>query len=352
MTTRRRNLVLLALVLLLGVAGAFFVAPAGREEAAVEAVPSGAFLVITLDLTRLRASPLAHDLGDLREVSDVATLCGFDPLAHARAVAIGVPEKPDGVFGLAITNDLSRDDLARCAERVMSARSATASITQHGSWTVVEQKGLLEANRPKIAYRDGAPLLVGRGDYLRTMQAAVDGETTRAVDGPKHASLRKRATARGGPDTVLVATALLPQSVRDRIRDEMSDEAGSSESKRKTMAAILSVSAVSVSLASQGENLDVFAELDCETADTCATVRDFLDRKRKSVADQPGARFVGIGALLDALRIEARGTSLVLSLAAPETEVVRAVRAAFSAAYAPPAPPPPAPSASGFSPRR
>ena len=352
MTTRRRNLLVLALVLAVAAAGAVFLAPPWRTRDAVEAIPSGAFLVVTVDLVALRASPLARDLASVREVSDVAELCGFDPLARARTVAIGVPEKPDGVFGLAVTHDLGRDELARCAERVMSARSATASITQHGSWTVVEQRGLLEgATRPKIAYRDGAPLLVARGDYLATMQAALDGETPRVTEGHDHAALRARAAARAGKNAVLVATALLPKSVRDRIKDEMSDEAEPSESKRKTMDAILAVTAVSLAVASHGEDLDVFAELDCETDAACATVHDFLERKRKSLAKEPAARFVGIGALLDALRIEPKGSSLELSLSAPETEVVRAMKALVSAAFSP-SPPPPAPSASGFSPRR
>lgn len=352
MTTRRRNVALLVLVLVLGAAGAIWLGPSMRERAAIDAVPSGAFLVATLDLAALRASPLGHDLSSVREVSEVGELCGFDPLSRARAIAIGVPEKPDGVFGLSITHDLSRDELARCAERVMGARSATPSITQHGSWTVVEQRGILsDATRAKIAYRDGAPLLVARGDYLATMQAALDGETPRVVDGYDHAALRKRATARAGKDVLLVATALLPKSVRDRIKDEMSDGTESSESQRKTMSAILAVSAFSLSVAARGDDLAVFAELDCESDGACATVHDFLERKRKIIASQPSARFVGIGGLLDALHLETKGSSLELSLSAPETEIVRAARAALHAAFSP-APPPPAPSASGFSPRR
>jgi hypothetical protein len=359
MTTRSRNVLVLALVLALGAAGAWLLAPTVRERAAVEAVPSGAFLVVTVDLVKLRASPLAHELSNVREVSDVAELCGFDPLSRARSVAIGVPEKPDGVFGVAVNHDLGRDELARCAERVMSARSAMPRVTQRGSWTVLEQEGVLsEATRPKIAYRDGAPVLVARGDYLATMQAALDGQTPRAIDGGEHAALRKRILRRAGSGALLVATALLPKRVRDRIQQEMTDEGDAPASSQKTMSAILSVSAVGLAITARGDTLDAFAELDCESEDACAAVRDFLDRKRKTVAARPAARFIGLAGLLDALRMDARPpgkgrpASLELSLSAPESEIARATKALLAAAFAPPPAPPPSAGASGFSPRR
>ena len=347
MTTRRRNVLLLLGVLALAAVGAFYLTPAASEPAAVDAVPSGAFLVVTADLAALRASSLAKDLGGLREVSDVAELCGFDPLAHAKSIAVGVPEKPDGVFGVAITSDLARDALVHCAERVMSARSAMPNVTQHGSWTVLEQEGFIaEATRPRIAYRDGAPLLVARGDYLATMQAALDGRTPRAVSAEGHAALRRRAPK----DAFFIATALLPKSVRDRIQHEMTDENDTSESQKKTMNAILAVSAVSLAAAPRGDLLELAAELDCDTEDACATVRDFIDRKRKSIASQPAARFAGIAGLLDALHLDAKGPSLELRLTAPESEIARAIRAILSSAFAPA--PKTAPSASGFSPGR
>ena len=360
MTTRRRNVLLLLGVLVLAALGAFYLAPAASEPAAVDAVPSGAFLVVTADLAALRASPLANDLGGLREVSDVAQLCGFDPIAHAKSIAIGVPEKPDGVFGVAITSDLAKDALVHCAERVMSARSAMPEVTQHGSWTVLEQEGFIaEATRPRIAYRDGAPLLVARGDYLVTMQAALDGRTPRAVAGSAaggtaqtsgraegHAALRRRAPA----GSFFIATALLPKSVRDRIQHEMTDESDTSESQKKTMNAILAVSALSLSAAPRGDLLEVAAELDCDDEAACATVGEFIDRKRKSTASQPAARFAGIAGLLDALHLEAKGPSLELRLTAPESEIARAIRAVLSSAFAPA--PKTAPAASGFSPGR
>ncbi len=352
MTTRRRNLLVLAGVLALAIAGAFVFAPASRQRAAIEAVPEGAFLVVTVDVAKLRESPLMREASTLHEVSDVSEECGFDPLTHVQSIALGVPEKPDGVFGIAVTNDLAEKDLAHCAERVMGARSATPRFTKHGSWTVLEQEGVItEATRPKIAYRDGSPLLIARGDYLATMQAAIDGTTKRADTSTDHAALRKIATDRSADHAILIATAVLPKSLRDRLKDEMSDEAESSETRKQTMAAILSVGKVALAVSGHGDSLDVFIELDCESEAACGTVRDFLDRKRKSVAATTAARFTGIAGLLEAIHAEVHGGALDLTLSAPESEIVRAIRAVLSGGGAPDVPTQ-GDGGPGFSPRR
>ncbi len=337
MTTRRRNLIVLAVVLAVSALGAFFFAPAARDRTASSAIPQGAFLFVTLDLVKLRESPLATELSSLREVNDDSRECGFDPIARAKSIAIGVPEKPDGVFGLAITHDLAEADLAKCAERVMSIRSAPPRFTQHGSWTVLEQEGILsEATRPKIAYRDGSPLLVARGDYLATMQGALDGTSPRAETDSEHAALRKVATGAAHGNAIVVATAVLPKSLRDRLKNEMSEETGASETKTATMNAILSVRALALSIAAHGDDLDLFAELECETDAACATLRDFLEKRRKTIAAEPAARFAGVSAILDAARIEKHGPSLNVTVSAPESEMARAVRAIYASAFAPP----------------
>jgi len=353
MTTRRRNVLVLLAVLALGSIGAWLLAPAVRDRTAVEAIPSGAFLVVTIDFEKARDSALARDLAQLADVGEMQELCGFDPVSHVRTLAVGVPEKPDGVFGIAFTHDLSEDDLGKCAQRMMSLRSATPRFTQRGSWTVLEQEGAIaEATRAKIAYRSGSPVLVARGDYLATMQSALDGQTARAESDGDHEKLRKAARAHQG--TIAIATAVLPKSIRDRIKNEMEGE--TSPDKNATMTAILAVRALTVSVATRHDDVDVFAELACENEGACATLREFLDRKRKSIAQEPAARFAGIGAILDGAHVEANGASLDVSLSGSESEMARAARAVIGAAFGPtekrgiPTSPKARPSASGFSP--
>jgi hypothetical protein len=318
MTTRQRNAVLLVAVLTLSAIGVYLFAPGTRERAAVDAVPDGAFLLVTIDLGRLRATPLARELASLQDVSDVSETCGFDPLDRATAIAVGVPEKPDGVFGIAVTtHDLPEDDLLRCAERMMGARSATPHVVKHGAWTEVEQQGILaQARSAKVAYRSGAPLLVARGDYLATMQAALEGERLRAKDAANHAALRK-ALLDQHPDAFFVATALLPKSVRQRVGDEVEEN----ESKKRLMTAILAVNAVALSIAARGELLELAARFECETGDACATVRDFLERKVKGLPYD--------------VRLEVHGPIIEASLTAAESDVARGLRALFSSAVRP-----------------
>jgi len=365
MTTRRRNVLVLLAVLALGGIGAWLLAPAVRDRTAVEAIPSGAFLVVTIDFEKARDSALARDLAQLADVGEMQELCGFDPVSHVRTLAVGVPEKPDGVFGIAFTHDLSEDDLGKCAQRMMSLRSATPRFTQRGSWTVLEQEGAIaEATRAKIAYRSGSPVLVARGDYLATMQSALDGQTARAESDGDHEKLRKAARAHQG--TIAIATAVLPKSIRDRIKNEMEGETSpdknastdprSGTSRTATMTAILAVRALTVSVATRHDDVDVFAELACENEGACATLREFLDRKRKSIVQEPAARFAGIGAILDGAHVEANGASLDVTLSGSESEMARAARAVIGAAFGPtekrgiPTSPKARPSASGFSP--
>jgi hypothetical protein len=313
-TTRQRNALVLAGVLALSALGVWLFAPVPREHKPIDAIPDGAFMLATVDLVKLRESPLGGELASLQDVSQVAQMCGFDPLLRATQLAVGIPEKPDGVFGVALTtHDLAEDELVHCAERVMSARSAMPHVVKRGSWTEIEQEGVIAlATRPRIAFRQGSPLLVGRGDYLATMQATLDGDHLRAKDAPDHAALRKAMLERS-PDALLVVTGILPKAVRERI-------AGQEGTPNATMSAILAVTSFGLSLTSQATIVDVVAKLECETEAACATVKDFVDRKVK------GTLLAGL------IRAEAHEAKLDLTLTAPEADIVRAIRALLSAA--------------------
>jgi hypothetical protein len=110
---------------------------------------------------------------------------------------------------------------------------------------------------------------------------------------------------------------------------------------------------VTVSLATHADDVEVFAELECDSAGSCSTLRDFLDKKRKSIAQDPMARFAGVGAILDGAHIEAKGAVLDVTLSGAESEMARAARAVLTAAFGPregriPTSPKARPSASGF----
>ena len=310
MTTRRRNLLVLGAIILAAAAGLVVFRPKGHPTVAADAIPDGAFLLVTLDLDRLRASPLGPDIAALRQVGEVSTTCGFDPLAHVRSLAVGVPEKPDRVFGVALmTHDLSEEDLVGCAQRVMSARSATAHVVRHGAWTEIEQQGLLaEATRPRIGYREGMPVLVARADYLGDMQAAVDGDRIRAGATPDHAALRKAALEHSG-DALLVATAILPKAVRERIAGEVTTSA-----QAGAMPAVLAVSTVAAAVSVHGQDVEVFAELGCESDAAAGELRALIERKTK--------------ALPLSLYVETHGSRLDATLHVPAGQLLHLVQEA------------------------
>src|SRR3979490_1940676 len=117
MSTRLRNLLFLAGIVGIAVLG-FFLAGGAAPPSALDAVPAESFLVATVDLEALRASPWGAKLGALGESGrqDVKQRCGFDPLARAKELAIAVPEEEaPGEFGVVARGDLGTQDIARCA---------------------------------------------------------------------------------------------------------------------------------------------------------------------------------------------------------------------------------------------
>ncbi len=325
---------MLLAVLAVALVGAWFGAPPPAPERALDAVPRGSFLVATIDLTRLRASPLAAELGVLQEVSDVASRCGFNPLARAKVVAVAVPEEENGEFGLAVTHDLSPEEIRGCASRVMAERGASPRLRQEGAYWVLDQdEGGDGLAQPEIAYRQGAPLLVGRGAWLTTMRKALDREVPRLDAKDPHSALRAAVT---GPDApAVVVSAVLPRRLRERLKREMAGEAEGHGAA--TMDAVLSVSeaAASLTLHDAGRSMHLAVHLVCEDAASCETVRAFLERKRSAIASRPGAHLVGIGQVLDAVHLEAHGAALDATLDARVDDVIRAARAAWKYGSAP-----------------
>ena len=342
MTTRRRNLLLLLATLALAGGGAYLTGSPDRSRDVLDAVPDHTFLLVTLDLPKLRASPFAAELASLHEVTDVSQTCGFDPMARAKMVAIAIPEAENGEFGLALTHDLTRDEMSACARNVTASRGTSFEMRQDGPYVLLESTSSVEPGPPaQIAYRDGAPLLIGRGAWLGSMRAALDGREPRVLSRPAHAALREVAGANAatGARPSIVATAVLPKGLRDRLRKQMAGEADT-ERGVETMDAVLAVSEVAVAVTTGGaeEPVKLFAELRCERAGACETVRAFVDRKRVAFASVPMVKALGFAPLLDAIQLSAQGEVLEahVELAAGDvSRVLSALKQAWSSPAAP-----------------
>jgi hypothetical protein len=352
MRTRTRNALILAAIGGLAGAGAYFGGAPARQRAALEAIPEHTFLLVTIDPKKVRASPLAGELGALREVSEVSTTCGFDPLDRAREIVIAIPEEESGEFGLAVTHDLTRDEVGTCAKKLAAERGDGATLRQEGPYVVLEASESIDPGpKGQIVWRDGAPLLVGRGAWLGKMRGALDGTEPRVASQKAHSALREVVGANAGEAArpALVATAVLPKALRERLRRQMVTEGDAPGSKSaQTMDAILAVGevAISVKTTSATAPVTVFAELRCEKPGACETVRAFLERKRTKLGQDPLVRLMGFGPILDAVTLEANGEVLDARAEWAAADVRRVLSALGRALFPPPPDAPPLPSRS------
>jgi hypothetical protein len=331
-----------------------------REVHAIDSMPASSFLVVTLDVDLLRASPLGAPLlggpgSQLLADRTLAATCGFDPLERMREIAIAVPVEDDtGEFGVAIRADLSKDELVECARKVIDARGGADHVTirQSGSFTLVEPDGPLSRRYPTLAYREGGPFIVARGAWLDTLLATTEGKLPSVRHESRHLALRRELgqTSDEHPAFALVATVLLPKEMRERIKRDMGPEvAGASGSANSPalMAGVLGVESAGLGVATgdaSGSETRATIELRCEDEGACAAVARLIDKTRREWSSDLGVRLLGLGTLLDNLGVEAKGASLRVTTHAPAGEAAKWVERLLELKSGRPATPRPRPS--------
>jgi hypothetical protein len=339
----RRQYVVFFVVVAAVVAAGFALARSRGQRAGarevLDAVPGDSWLVVTVDVAALRASPLAKPLlgGGTSELAGLGPLpdaCGFDPVPRLRTLAVASPEGGErGDFGVVFDGDLTRSELATCAEKIIGARGGRASSSTREGFAVVEDGG--DAKRTRLAYRDGGPFLVGRGAWLDAMIDAFARKHERVSANAQHAALRAAlagSAAKGTTSPTVVLTALLPKALRERLKAEMGAEVGSEGDR--AYAAVLAVEAAGIALTTgqpgaagaPGPSADLTAELRCETAEACAEVEKLIERKRLDVSKGFAARLLGLSPLLDTLAVQTHGAALEITAHAPAAEVADAIQ--------------------------
>jgi len=323
-------------------AAVFFVRRAGRGRLhAIDAIPGNAFLVLTVDVDGLRRSPLGSPIfggisSKLAGEKALTDLCGFDPLARMTELAVAVPESGDkGDFGIAIKADISRDELLGCAGKVIESRKQRAmgapTVRESGSYTLIEPDAPDSDPThafPTLAYRDGGPFLIARGVWLASMIDTVEGKLPSAKVNPAHATLRDDVTVDSGKVApTVVATAVLPKAFRERMKAELGLEAdpGEDTSERGVMSGVLGVSSVGLGIKAgpAGGDSDVVAVFRCEDNAGCAVVERLLAKRRLDWAGRIDLRLLGVGKLLDSMKMENQGTLLRVTARAPSDDASR-----------------------------
>lgn len=313
MSTRTRNLLFLAGIVGIAVLG-FFLAGGGSPASALDAVPAQSFLVATIDVEALRASPFHDKLGALGEggMAEVKLRCGFDPLERAKELAIAVPEEEaPGEFGVIARGDLGAKDVAACAAVLAEARGGKTRVVESNGFTIVEDEGR-ERTVSRIALRPGGPIVVGAGRWLDTIMDVIRTGRGSVRNDEAHVSLRK-AVGDGSP--AVIVTAILPKKLRERVKRELEGEPKESEAAT-AMAGVLGVSQIAMAFSpgTKGSKASLAAELRCERDDECDAVERLIERKRKAAAADIRLRLAGVGLLLDEVKLERKGAVLRASL--------------------------------------
>lgn len=308
------------------------------------AAPRGAWLLATVDVAELRGSPVAQALVGsdgvtIPGVGRLADACGFEPLAHLRAIALVAPEG-EGDFGVAFAGDFDERALADCATKIVRARGVDPVVATHGSYTLVGSgeaagpgqpaaDGGRAAEHARLAYRKGGPYLVGRGAWLLTMIDAVDGRVARA---PLELlalrdSLSHTADTRGGttPPRSIVVAALLPKATRDQLKGEMEGDAGPPAGPAYAGVLAVDRAGLAVATGARGSMTTVSAEIHCETAEACAAVKTLIEQKRFAASASPALHLLGLGSAIDSLTVEAHGPVLAVQAEAPTDTLARVV---------------------------
>lgn len=328
----------------------------------LSAVPRESFLVARIDVPTLRASPLyAAVIGEESAskalgLEELARGCGFDPLARVDDLVVAIPEgEAKGTFGLAAQVRLTESELATCADRLTAARGGKTTPKTVGAFHVLEeQKG--ERSTPGLAFREGGLLVVAEGSWLASMLATAEGTRPRALEKDLHGELVR--TLEADPSLshpTILATAVLPTSLRERLKNELSQElaaaaggAGgqSGDSPESIMSAVLSVSAAGLGISARGgEELSARAELVCETEASAAVLGRLVERKRFGWSKDIAMRLIGLGSAVDSITAVPHGPSLTVKLHAPTDDLARGIaRVLEYGRKKAPAPEPPTPS--------
>jgi hypothetical protein len=317
----------LVVVVAIAVAGAWFARHHRAEQTdALSAVPRDAWLVLSVDVAMLRGSPLGQTLLGpgglpLPGVGSLQDACGFDPMSRIDAFVLCSPEGGErGDFGVAMGGTFTKAELSACADKVIRARGGAPSTMARGSFAVVDAG---DAHHTRFAYRDGGPFLVGRGAWLDAMIDAAEGKAERMR--AEHRSLRSALLATV-PPPVIVASALLPTSMRQRLRAELAVEVGAGDEHAYASVLAVQAAGLGVQTGGPGSTTVLSAALQCENADACAGVRDLALHERQKLSGDFSVRALGLGPLLDSLAIEVKDDAASASARIPTDDLAAGLK--------------------------
>jgi hypothetical protein len=290
--------------------------PEPPATGALAAVPSRATFALTVDVAQLRGSELGKALlaagRELPGIGSLDATCGFDPAEQIREIALAVPAlSASDELGIVIAGDVRAEPIADCVERVLRRRGGDPARTQLEAFVAIRDRS--SAARAEVLVRNGGPVLLGEGHYLRDMVDAAQGRAENLDQDPIHAELRRRV-GRGAP---LVASWLLDEGWLERVSGD--------ELARLSPLAELRAAALRVDVAPE---VAARALLVCTSPGACERVaqvlrsfsRDLAPSLREELGDDP----------LAGAQIEATGATIELSVRMPSERLSAMARRLLS----------------------
>lgn len=211
-------------VLVLSVALAIFVfwrdtpTKATVRPSPLSAVPAGTQLLVTVDVRRLREAELGRALTsggrELPGLGSLDQICGFDPTTRVTQLVFAMPKLGgrDVELGMAAGGGFSARRITDCASRVIRRRSGRPVESQVGSFATVRD---IERSEGELAVKDGGPVLLAGGSFLRRMIDAADGHVRDVRKDEIHTALRQSVG-----EGAVVASAVLDEGWLVRLTDD------------------------------------------------------------------------------------------------------------------------------------
>jgi len=254
-----------------------------------DTIPEHQAFVLTVDADRFRGDPVFASLETPPSLVTRMSPCGFDVSTRVHRVIFIVPEgeEKDGSFALAATLNVSQAEIEACGKVL---KGSTAVLDRNFYVSKQDERSL--AYRP-ISASEGL-VLFGDSGVVATMLDAAQGTRPRLGSQSGHAEVRRAlGESKGG----VVLSAVLPKSVRDRLRKEI----GENETQ---MAAILTVELAGVALAPDGKGGIVLdGTFLCDSKGDATNVREWADRQLARVKRDIGLKLL-LGGTLDGLALQ------------------------------------------------
>jgi hypothetical protein len=351
---RAVGMALVGIVIAFGVFGGFSKKSKGATPTLLDALPKDSFLAGTVDLEGLRRSGLGNVLfGSSAATSEplkraigvtgLTEACGFDPIARLKGFGVAIPQAdtPDnGEFGVAFEVDLSGAELERCAKATVAQKGGAASTHKQGRFAVLETPSSTGA---RFAYGEGGLLVVSQGTWFEAMLSAANRTAPSLRDATLHTALRSSLAAHGHARPLVMVTAVLPPSMRERMRSEFREETAGNDAANVAMNGVLGVEAVGIAVSAVDVQKEVHAsaELTCEDDKSCAAVTAFIEKKRRDFKSNLTLRVLQLGPILDAIEVQTEHTHLRISVVVSNEKVHSAIETATHFWRTSPRPPAP-----------